>query len=151
MTASIPIATWAKSQSRRQNTRKGNAFQNEIASFLRSHGWLVDVVEPVRRMIYRGGRATWMTTKEDLLGVFDLLALRPDAGPVLLIQATTSRGLLRRKIRSIEASGLKGAVDGREIMVWTRGLAGKQWDAWFSGPSGRWFPFDPMARYGVQP
>ena len=146
MTGLQTIKEWAKSQARKSNKRKGDAFQDEIADFLRANGWLVDVVQASRRLIMRRGRSAWITTKEDILGAFDMIAIRKDSGPVLLIQATTDRGLLSRKKRTIEELGLVGTADGREVLIWSRGLGDQRWEAWeMVGPG--WEPFNPGIRY----
>lgn len=147
MTGLITIKEWARSQACRANKRKGDAFQDEIADFLRGRGWLVDVVQPARRLIMRRGRSAWITTKEDILGAFDMLAIRKDLGPVLLVQATTNRGLLSRKKKTIEELGLIGTAEGREVVIWSRGLGGRRWEAW-EMVHVCWEPFDPEVRYG---
>ena len=146
MTGLQTIKEWAKSQACKGNKRKGDLFQNELADFLRANGWLVDVVQPARRLIMRRGRSVWITTKEDILGAFDMLAIRKDAGLVLLIQATTDRGLLSRKKRTIEALGLIGTIEGRSIIIWSRGLGTQKWEAW-EMIGGIWSAFNPEERY----
>lgn len=146
MTSIESIKSWARSQARRNNKRKGDQFQDEIADFLRARGWLVDVVQASRRLIMRRGRMAWITTKEDILGAFDMIAIRKDTWDVLLIQATTDRGMIRRKERAIEDLGVVGYEGSRRFIVWTRALPPGRWEAWaLEGSS--WISFNPEERY----
>lgn len=115
------ISNWSSRMRKKGNKAKGDSFQTETINFLKARGWLCDEAKPCRRLIMRGGRSAWMTTKEDFYGAFDILALRMEKSPVLFIQCTTDRGLLALKKRTIlEAVG--GWAPGRELMVATRPL-----------------------------
>jgi len=121
---------------RRGNKSRGDAFQTEVIRYLHERGWLCDEAKPCRRMISRGDRTSWITTKEDFFGAFDIVALRMEKSPVLLIQCTTDRGLLALKKRTIlEAVG--GHAAGRELIVVTRpigtGGAGLEFYTYFMG------------------
>jgi len=115
------IKQWSSRMKRRGCSSRGNAFQAEIMAYFERHGWVCDEAKPARRMIRRGGRTAFMTVKEDFFGAFDITALRPGQDPTLMIQATTDRGQLRQKQRTIADSvGLPSA--NRIYVVVTRPL-----------------------------
>lgn len=93
--------------------------------WLRSRGWLVEVVEK------------WIPqsrTRRDLFGIADLIAVHPDRPETVLIQATSTSNVTARIAKLIAAPGSKVwlAQPHRELWVvgWKRyakAEAGKHW------------------------
>lgn len=117
------LKSFMKRRKMRGNTAKGNAFEEEVAEELRKIGWIVDVTKLARRFVRTRTGVRWITEKGDYFEALDIIAIRKDAAPVLLIQATTDRGMLSEKKRKIDDK-IGGWAPGRVCMVATRPISG---------------------------
>lgn len=115
------------SEKRRGATRKGNEFEEEIAALLRAGGWAVDVTKISRSFRRWKGGSGWVVNKADFFTSIDIIALRPEKSPVLLIQATTARGGVAAKRRKIDQT-IGGWAEGRELLVITRAADEKSFE-----------------------
>jgi len=93
--------------------------QQRSINLLRSEGYLVEVVEQIKRVPGK----TW---RVDLFGFADLLALR---GEEILLVQVTSRSNVSSRIRKIEDAPTLGAVRDAGIRIevhgWGKNSAGK--------------------------
>ncbi len=143
------IKQWAASVARKGNTAKGENFERQVEKFLIQRGYLCDVTKMNRRMIYRSGRAAWITQKADFFGCIDIIAVGLGKSPMIFVQCTTSKNLVKTKQREIEqVFGQRGLAQRFEI--WIPGVAVNDFRVWrmaSSPPYGRkiWLEFPSAA------
>ena len=74
--------------------RKGNAFQDWCASWLRDQGYDVHNQKTVAKLIKTGKGLIWISQRQDIFGL-DILAIKAGEKP-LFIQATLHSGVQKR-------------------------------------------------------
>jgi len=116
----INIKAWAKSQKGREARGNGLRFEKDIADYLRSIGFAVDLAAPVRRS-WRGpgGRMVHRNIKVDFFGVLDIMAIHPDMPYFLPIQATITRGAVAKKKRDMET--VEWNLSASRPQIWVKG------------------------------
>ena len=117
------VKQWAADQSSREKRRNARArglkFEDEIADYLRSLGFAVDVAAPVKTMMRIRGQMVWRNLKVDFFGVLDIIGIHPNKPYFLPIQATTARGKLAQKRRDMDK--VKWNLSSSRPQRWIRG------------------------------
>ena len=117
------VKQWAADQSSREKRRdaraRGLKFEDEIADYLRSIGFAVDVAAPVKTMMRIRGQMVWRNLKVDFFGCLDVMGIHPDRDYFLPIQATTARGQLAQKRRDMDK--VKWNLSSSRPQIWIRG------------------------------
>lgn len=96
------------------NRAKGNNFQVQIVKYLEKQGWHCH--NQVAMAKWLPFRQMWVSTRNDILGCIDVLAVRPDAPP-LFIQATMHTGV-GKKLADLRS--VPWPYDRVDVQLWIK-------------------------------
>ena len=120
MTEIPKLADFMRSQGRAVNKKRGDDFEALIVSELQKQGFQVHLAVPSVKQ-YRNmktGSRGFVTKSADLFGCIDVLAFHPRADFTLFVQATTDKGLVKRKIADVGQT-FTTHRQSRRLEIWT--------------------------------
>jgi len=95
----------------------GLAFQRWCKEWLEPKGWLIHNQTPAGRMIVIKGKKIFISQRNDLFGIFDLICKKENK-KTLFIQATLHKSL-KEKIKQIDEVGMKYFKDD-DVQIWLK-------------------------------
>lgn len=124
---------------------KGKDLERAWARYLRARGWTVHVAEAARYIDQRGRPRT---QKEDLFGLFDVLAIGANKG-TWAVQCTTAGGASRRRKRIDDAGPIFPPGWRVSVVTCGRDAAGLHWRIWDRTGPGTWDTLAPISFTGA--